>query len=33
VVMILWPLAVNSAQVLLQDAVLRAKQLHGGSCV
>ncbi len=30
-VMILWPVLVNSAQVLLQDAVLRAKRYHGGS--
>jgi len=32
-VMILWPLLVNIAQVLLQDAVLRAKRLHGGNGV
>ena len=29
-VMIVWPLMVNSAQALLQDAVLRAKRLRGG---
>ena len=29
-VMIVWPLLVNSAQALFQDAILRGKRFHGG---